>query len=398
MLDRSRYLTDAKVTPEAIKARYELRVAALSGAEQRQASHILITIDDKTNDAAAKLKIDSIAAELKAGANFATVAKAQSKDPGSAAQGGDLGFAGKGMFVPEFEQALFALKQAGDISPVVKTPFGYHLIKLTAIRSEAPPSFASLQQTLTSEVRQAQADDAYNKAVESLDAKVYEAPDLRELAKTAGLPIEQSPVFNRRGGEGLFAERKIVDAAFNDEQTKDRRNSGAITLSGGRTVWLHVSQYIAARKQPLSEVKAQLTAELLTQKSLAKAMEQAQALVKRSASEPESAWLADAKVSITSADDITRNNQELAPELLSAIFRAPAPTKDTLQWAAFTLRDSVALVQITSVTAKSALVGPERQATMGLLAQNQGQQELQDTLALLREETKVTIKPLASAQ
>ncbi|MEO6698791.1 MAG: SurA N-terminal domain-containing protein [Paraperlucidibaca sp.] len=397
-IDRSRYLTDAKVTPEAIKARYDLRVAALSGAEQRQASHILIAIDDKTNDAAAKKQVEAIAAELKAGADFATIAKAQSKDPGSAAQGGDLGFAGKGMFVPEFEQALFALKQAGDVSSVVKTPFGYHLIKLTAIRSEAPPSLASLEQTLASEVRQAQADDAYNKAVESLDAKVYEASDLIEPAKTAGLSIEQSPVFDRRGGEGVLAERKVVEAAFNDEQTKDRRNSGAITLKDGRTVWLHVSQYIAARKQPLNEVKALLTAELGTQKALAKAMEQAQALVKRSAGEPESAWLADAQVSMTAAGALTRNSRQLDPELLSAIFRAPAPNKGALQWAAFKLKDSVALVQVTSVSAKSALVGPERQVTQGLLAQNQGQQELQDTLALLREETKVTIKPVASAE
>lgn len=398
MLDRSRYLTDAKVTPEAVNARYEQRVAALSGAEQRQASHILIAIDDNTDDAAAKKHIDAIAAELKAGADFAVLAKAQSKDPGSAAQGGDLGFAGKGMFVPEFEQALFALKQAGDVSPVVKTPFGYHLIKLTAVRSEAPPSFASLEQTLTAEVREAQAEDAYNKAVESLDAKVYEASDLNEPAKAAGLTITQSPVFDRQGGEGVLAERKLIEVAFNDEQTKDRRNSGAITLKDGRTVWLHVSQYLPARKQPLTEVKDTLSAELRTEKALAKALAQAQMLVKRSANEPELAWMAGANIEIASAGAVTRENQQLKPELLNAIFRAPAPVNAGLQWAAFKLRDSVALVQITAVTAKPVLAGPERQVTQGLLAQNHGQQELQDALAFLRADTKVTIKPMVSAQ
>ncbi|MFD0949696.1 SurA N-terminal domain-containing protein [Paraperlucidibaca wandonensis] len=397
-LERSKYLADAKVTPEAVKARYDQRVAAMGGAEQRQASHILITVDDKTNDAEAKKQIDAIAAELKAGADFATIAKVQSKDPGSAAQGGDLGFAGKGMFVPEFEEALFALKTAGEVSPVVKTPFGYHIIKLTAVRAETPPSFASLEQTLTDEVRQAEADDAYIKAVEGLDAKVYEAADLTEPAKVAGLSISQSPLFNRQGGEGILAERKVVEAAFNDEQTKERRNSVAITLNDGRTVWLHVSQYIPARKQPLNEVKAVLTEELRTEKALAKAMEQAQALVKRSASEPEAAWLASANVNLQSAGGLTRVDRQVKPELLNAIFRAPVPNKGALQWAAYKLGDSVALVQVTSVSAKPALAGPERQVTQGLLAQNQGQQELQDTLALLREETKVTIKPTASAQ
>ena len=397
-LERSKYLADAKVTPEAVKARYDQRVAAMGGAEQRQASHILITVDDKTNDAEAKKQIDAIAAELKTGADFATIAKAQSKDPGSAAQGGDLGFAGKGMFVPEFEEALFALKTAGEVSPVVKTPFGYHIIKLTAVRAETPPSFASLEQTLTDEVRQAEADDAYIKAVESLDAKVYEAADLTEPAKVAGLSIAQSPLFNRQGGEGILAERKVVEAAFNDEQTKERRNSVAITLNDGRTVWLHVSQYIPARKQPLNEVKAVLTEELRTEKALAKAMEQAQALVKRSASEPEAAWLASANVNLQSAGGLTRVDRQVKPDLLNVIFRAPVPNKGTLQWAAYKLSDSVALVQVTSVSAKPALAGPERRVTQGLLAQNQGQQELQDTLALLREETKVMIKPTASVQ
>jgi hypothetical protein len=148
----------------------------------------------------------------------------------------------------------------------------------------------------------------------------------------------------------------------------------------------------------LNEVKAVLTDELRTEKALAKAMEQAQALVKRSASEPEATWLASANVNLQSAGGLTRVDRQMKPELLNAIFRAPVPNKGALQWAAYKLSDSVALVQVTSVSAKPALTGPERQITQGLLAQNQGQQELQDTLALLREETKVTIKPTASAQ
>lgn len=396
VLDRSRYLAAAQVSDEAVQARYAQRVAAVSGAEQRQASHILIAIDDKTADADAKKQIEAIAAQLKAGGDFVAIAKAQSKDPGSAAQGGDLGFAGKGMFVPEFEQALFALKQAGDVSPVVKTPFGYHLIKLTAIRKEAPPSFASLQATLADEVRQALADEAFNKAVESIDATVYEASDLTEPAKAAGLRIEQSALFDRRGTDGVFAERKAIEAAFNDEQTKDRRNSGAVTLKDGRTLWLHVSQYLAARKQPLPEVKEQLRAELSTERALSKALALAESMVKRSASEPESAWLDG--VELRSAAALTRSNQQIKPELLQAIFRAPAPQAASLQWAAFKLANSVALVQVTSVTAKPSLVGPERQVTQGMVAQNQGQQELQDALALLREEIKVVIKPQTSAQ
>ncbi|REH36971.1 peptidyl-prolyl cis-trans isomerase D [Paraperlucidibaca baekdonensis] len=396
-LDRASFLANAKASPEAVKARYDQRVAAVSGAEQRQASHILIAIDDSTDDAAAKQQIDTLAAELSAGADFAALAEKHSKDPGSATQGGDLGFASKGMFVPEFEDALFALAKPGDVSPVVKTPFGYHLIKLTAVRKETPPSFASLESTLINEVRQAQADDAYNKAVESLDANVYEAADLIEPAKIAGLSIAQSPIFDRRGADGVLSERKVIEAAFNEEQSKERRNSAAITLKDGRTVWLHVTQHIAARKQPLPEVAAQLREEVRVEKALKQAMEQAQAWVKRSANEPESAWLPAANVRVQTASALSRSSKQPEAALLAAIFRAPVPVDGALRWSAFALPDRVALVQVTSVSAKPALAGPERQVTQGLLAQNQGQQELQDALAVLRSDTDVTIKALNRA-
>lgn len=396
-LDRASFLVNAKASPEAVKARYDQRVAAVSGAEQRQASHILIAIDDSTDDAAAKQQIDTLAAELSAGADFAALAEKHSKDPGSATQGGDLGFASKGMFVPEFEDALFALAKPGDVSPVVKTPFGYHLIKLTAVRKETPPSFASLESTLINEVRQAQADDAYNKAVESLDANVYEAADLIEPAKIAGLSIAQSPIFDRRGADGVLSERKVIEAAFNEEQSKERRNSAAITLKDGRTVWLHVTQHIAARKQPLPEVAAQLREEVRVEKALKQAMEQAQAWVKRSANEPESAWLPAANVRVQTASALSRSSKQPEAALLAAIFRAPVPVDGALRWSAFALPDRVALVQVTSVSAKPALAGPERQVTQGLLAQNQGQQELQDALAVLRSDTDVTIKALNRA-
>lgn len=396
-LDRASFLANAKASPEAVKARYDQRVAAVSGAEQRQASHILIAIDDSTDDAAAKQQIDTLAAELNAGADFAALAEKNSKDPGSATQGGDLGFASKGMFVPEFEDALFALAKPGDVSPVVKTPFGYHLIKLTAVRKETPPSFASLESTLINEVRQAQADDAYNKAVESLDANVYEAADLIEPAKIAGLSIAQSPVFDRRGADGVLSERKVIEAAFNEEQSKERRNSAAITLKDGRTVWLHVTQHIAARKQPLPEVAAQLREEVRVEKALKQAMRQAQAWVKRSANEPESAWLPAANVRVQTASALSRSSKQPEAALLAAIFRAPVPVDGALRWSAFALPDRVALVQVTSVSAKPALAGPERQVTQSLLAQNQGQQELQDALAVLRSDTDVTIKALNRA-
>ena len=143
-LSRGAFSAQVKLDPALVKARYDERVKALSGAEERQAAHILIAVDGKIKDAEAKAKIEALAKQIIDGADFSALAKANSKDPGSAANGGDLGFTARGQFVPEFDKALFGLAKVGDVSTVVKSPFGYHLIKLLAVKQPSIPSFTQL--------------------------------------------------------------------------------------------------------------------------------------------------------------------------------------------------------------------------------------------------------------
>jgi peptidyl-prolyl cis-trans isomerase D len=219
-LTRDGFLAKATVSEDDLKSRYEEKVKDVASNEQRQAQHILITVEDKAKDAAALKKIQEVEKRARAGEDFGKLAKEFSQDTGSVTTGGDLGFAGRGQFDPAFEKSLFSLAQ-GEVSAPVRSQYGYHLIKLNKIQAEAAPSFASLRTQLEQEVRLAKAEELYAEQVEKLDAAVYEAADLKEPSAAFDLAVASTGQFVQTGGEGIAAQRKIVDVAFSDDLLKD---------------------------------------------------------------------------------------------------------------------------------------------------------------------------------
>jgi len=143
---RRAYFADAiagQVTEEAVRADYDAYVAQFQPQEELHASHILVQTKEEA---------DAIKAELDAGGDFAAIAKEKSIDPGSGANGGDLGFFGKGMMVPEFETAAFALANPGDVSAPVQSQFGWHIIKLEEKRQSQPPAFEQIAPQIQQQV------------------------------------------------------------------------------------------------------------------------------------------------------------------------------------------------------------------------------------------------------
>lgn len=395
-LSRAGFLAQAKVTPEAVQARYDERVKALSAGEERNAAHILIATSDKVSDAQAKAKIEALAKQVAAGGDFAALAKASSQDPGSAVNGGDLGYAGRGMFVPEFEQALFALAKPGEVSPVVKSPFGYHLIKLLDIRKSDVPTLASLRPALEKEVREIQADELYGQAVEKLDAAVYESSDLVEPARQMQLTVSTTPLFDQKGGEGIASLRKVIDVAFSDELVKDGKNSSAISLPDGSSVWLRVARHEPPRKLPLAEVAPVIRAKLQLDKSLALAQAEADKIVAASKSGSLAAAVTASGLSLQSQTGVTRRTPMPSPELLQHVFQAPHPVAGKPQAVAVKLGDAAAVVSVTAVKPGATLQGNQRAVTLSMLTENRAQQELQDVLGYLKSEADVEIfKPKA---
>jgi peptidyl-prolyl cis-trans isomerase D len=313
-------LTDADV-----EARYAEKLKALESNEQRRASHILINIDDKTKEADALAKIKGLEKRIQAGEDFGALAKEFSQDQGSATNNGDLGFAGKGMFVPEFEKSLYALK-VNEVSAPVKTQFGYHIIKLLEVQKAPVPTMAELRPSLEAEVRAAKSEELYAEAVEKMDALAYESSDLKEGAKQYVMTLQTSPLFSKQGGEGLAANRKIVQAAFSDDVLKEGKNSSALALDDKHSVWIHLNKHEPARVKPLAEVATEIKSTLQLEKASALAKAEAEAITKEVNSGKSSAEIA-ANHKIQWLDFVATARTANAPtaDLLKVAFRYQIP-------------------------------------------------------------------------
>jgi peptidyl-prolyl cis-trans isomerase D len=253
--------TGSQPTDEELKKAYAEEAARYVIPEKRRASHILIALPTDATDAQAKetlTKIQDIAKQARAGADFATLAKKYSTDSVTSSHGGDLGEIRRGVMPKELEAAVFALKP-GEISQPVRSTFGYHLIKLTALTPEKRKPFADVRKELIDIVRRRKGEEKYFELSEKFRNLVYEQPDsLAPAAKALGLTIQKSDWFTRAGGPGIAANPKVVQAAFEPDVLAQVRNSDAIELGGDTLVAIRVTDKQPAGRKPLAEVRTQI--------------------------------------------------------------------------------------------------------------------------------------------
>jgi peptidyl-prolyl cis-trans isomerase D len=253
-----------KVSDADIKTYYEQNLARYKTEEQRRASHILINAG-KTASAAekanAKAKAEKLLAQLrKTPADFAKLAKENSQDPGSAERGGDLDFFGKGMMVKPFEDTAFKLKE-GEISDVVESDFGYHIIRLTAIKPAAVRALAEVKDNIIDEIKRQQAGKKFADMSEQFTNMVYEQADsLKPVADKLGLKIDTVTSLTRKPNPALpkgaaYNQPKFLAALFADEATRNKRNTEAVEVAPHVLVAGHVIEYKPVTKSPLAEVK-----------------------------------------------------------------------------------------------------------------------------------------------
>jgi peptidyl-prolyl cis-trans isomerase D len=378
-------LTDADVD-----ARYAEKLKALESNEQRRASHILINIDDKTKDADALAKVKGIEKRIQAGEDFGSLAKEFSQDQGSATNNGDLGFASKGMFVPEFEKTLYGLK-VNEVSAPVKTQFGYHIIKLLEIQKAPVPTMAEIRPSLEADVRAAKSEELYAEAVEKMDALAYESSDLKEGAKQYTMTLQTSPLFSKNGGEGLAGNRKVVQAAFSDELLKEGKNSSALALDDKHSVWIHVNKHEPSRVKPLAEVAADIKSALQLDKASALAKAQADAITK-AINSGKSAVEVAASYKVQWQDYAATARTAPAPtmDLLKVAFRLPNPKANTWTAESAAVAKDYAVVALSKIDlGASTLTDDQKKQFMASLATSRGQQELQDYVVYLRASAKI---------
>jgi peptidyl-prolyl cis-trans isomerase D len=264
MLDFETIGKGITVTEDELRKGYADNAARYTAAEERRASHVLIKVE-KDASSADKAKAKARAEELlgqvrKAPAAFADVARKNSQDPGSAAQGGDLDFFGRGAMVKPFETAAFSLKP-GEISEVFETDFGYHFLTVTAVKGGQKKPFEEVRAELEAEVRKARAKAEWAKVAETFTNTVYEQSDslqpvvdkLKVEKKTATVLRNPMP-----GGTGPLVSAKFLDAVFGSEAVANKRNTDAVEVAPNQLVSARVVKHLPARVLPLAEVKEQV--------------------------------------------------------------------------------------------------------------------------------------------
>ncbi len=272
---------DAVVTPEEVAKAYSdpANQARWGGTETRRASHILISVPAKASESqrsAAREQAQKILTQAQAHPDqFAALAKQYSQDPGSASQGGDLGYFGRGVMAPSFEAAVFGMK-SGEIQGPVETEFGFHIIKLTDTKAGKVRSLAEVTPQLTQDLRRQRAAQRFAEAAESFSNLVYEqSTSLKPAAEKLKLTIKDSGWITRGGPVDvpLLNHPKLLNALFSTESIQDGRNTQAIEVAPNTLVAAHVVAHEPSVARPLAEVKESI-AQLLQREEAAKLVRQ----------------------------------------------------------------------------------------------------------------------------
>ena len=361
VLDAATLAKNIHLPEQDIKSYYEQNIQRLSGQEQRRASHILINAPKDAPAAErdkARNKVEGLLASVrKEPKSFADLARKNSDDPGSARNGGDLEFFAKGAMVKAFEDAAFALKK-GEISAVVESEFGFHIIQLTDIKAPMTPSLEAMRPQLEADLRQQQSKRQFAELAETFSNSVYEQADtLTPIAEKLRLQVQQVKGVSRIPSasiQGVLANPKILEALFSEESISKRRNTAAIELGNNTLVSARLISYKPSALRPFADVKDQVRTEFVLEQAMVLAKAEGQARLAEWQKQPDLARVGPAL--IVSRDQ----TQGQAQKLVDAVLRTDPSSMPSLVGVDFGAM-GYALVRVNKVVPRE-LSSPQQKA------------------------------------
>jgi peptidyl-prolyl cis-trans isomerase D len=382
------------VTPEEVRARYDQNAGAYGSAEERSAAHILIAVKPDASDAdkaAARKKAEDIAAQVRANpSRFAELAKANSQDPGSAPQGGDLGSFAHDAMVKPFADAVFAAK-IGDIVGPVQSDFGYHVIKVTGITPAKLRPFDSVKSEIEAGMRKAKAQQQFAATAEKFQNMVYEQADsLQGVGKALNVKVNETPFIGRAQVQQLAQNNvKFADAVFAAESTSSKRNTDAIEVAPNILIAGRVLEYKPTAARPFDEVKDEIRRQLVRRQAIELAQAAGQkklALLSQGKSDKE------VGLSFGPPVDVTRNQPApgMAPDALVRIFQV-----DTKKLPGYVgnanERGGYSIYRVSGVTNPTALDDARIKLVNTRLGEQLGRELMMSYLGSLRAKADVKI-------
>ncbi len=273
VLSLDNLVKEEPVSLEEVRAYYDGHHSEFGQAEERQASHILISASDEMSDEekqAARQKAENLLMEVnKNPNNFAGLAKEHSDDPGSASQGGDLGFFGRGVMVKAFEDKIYQM-QVDEISDIVETSFGFHIIKLSAIKAAKVTEFDAVKDKIKEDLQRQKASEMFGELTENFSNAVYEQSDsLQGVAEQLGLKVQESDWITRQSkSPDILTNKNVLEAIFSEDAIQDRRNIEAIEVKPDTFVSARVLEHNAATAQSLAIVKDKIVERIKAQQAI----------------------------------------------------------------------------------------------------------------------------------
>lgn len=389
VLDTAALQKNINLPEQDLKTYYEQNMQRLAGQEQRRASHILIAAGKDAaaaERAQARAKADDLlAAVRKNPKSFADLARKHSQDPGSASQGGDLDFFARGAMVKPFEDAAFAL-QKGEVSRVVESDFGYHIILLTDIKAPKAPSFEAMRPQLEADLRKQQAQRQFAELAETFSNSVYEQADsFKPTAERLKLTVQQAKGLTRTSAadaQGLLTHPKLLQAVFAEDSVGKRRNTPAVEVAPNTLVSARIVAYRPAAVRPFAEVKDDVRRLFVLEKSsdLAKAEGQAKLALWKTQSE---------QVPLGSPVTVSRDQtQAQPPAVVDAVLRAD-PARLPV-WVGVDLgAQGYVVARVNKLVPRDAASAQQVAQSRQQLSQLWGQAETQAYLNHLKQQFKV---------
>ncbi|MGV3653395.1 MAG: SurA N-terminal domain-containing protein [Noviherbaspirillum sp.] len=391
--------SQVQVSDADIQSYYEQNAKRYATPEERRASHILIAADKDAPAAerqAAKAKAEQLLAQVRKNpADFAKLAKENSQDPGSAEKGGDLGFFGQGMMVKPFEEAAWQLKE-GQISGVVESDFGYHIIQVTGIKPGSAKPQSEVRDQIAAEIKKQQAAKKYTELAETFSNLVYEQADsLKPTAEKLGLQVQTADKLTRSPNPALpkdapYNQERFLAALFSDDVLKNKHNTEAVEVAPNTLIAGRVAEHKPATRRPYEEVKEEIRRQVAQAEAEKLAVKAGQERLAALQAKPAEAGFGAAKTVSRAKDG------GLAPNVLAAVMKADAAKLPAFVGAEVP-GQGYAVVRINQVAQPEKTDEARRQADREQLGNLLAQQEMQAYVQVLKENAKAKIvKPVAN--
>ena len=381
---------DVTVTDEEVEQYYTENNLLYKTAEERRVSHIIIEFGD--DEAAAKAKAEALVAELANGADFATLAQENSDDTFTAENGGDLDFITAGMMDEAFDDAAFSLAQVGDVSDVVETEFGYHIIKLTDIKPEEVTPLAEVSEEIRNQLATDKATDRFYSLQNDMANLAFEVPDtLEDVAGVANKPVKETGLVSAQLVPAPLNVPAVTSRVFDPAFIEEGLNSDLIELDDDTIAFVRIAEHEPQRTQSLDEVRTRILAQLRAEKAQQAAADWATNVVEQiKAGETPSLELGDVTLSWESKEALTRTSGELPRALVETLFTLGNAAPDNIDIAELGSGD-VGIVKVTGINQPEALSEEDSAALAQQIATANAQTGYQAFIDSLRNAADVKI-------